>query len=209
MTGTGSSPAGSPGRPLCARCGNPLARCLCTLISDKVDNLVDVLLLQHPLEQAQAKGTAKLLSMSLRHCRLLVGERFDEQLLLAALYAPVVDGSPVQPVLLYPEDARAPHFVPGAWPAQRLRLVVVDGTWRKSRKMLMLNPALQTLPRLALSDAPPSRYVLRRAEGPEQRSSLEATLLALEQLEGTGARYATVWAAMDRLMEQLASRIPR
>jgi DTW domain-containing protein YfiP len=209
VTGTVHSPAGRQRRPLCARCGNPLARCLCSLIDGRVDNLVDVLLLQHPQEQAQAKGTAKLLAMSLRHCRLLVGERFDERALLAALHAPAGDGGPAHPVLLYPETAQGLPFALGDWPAQRLRLVVIDGTWRKSRKMLALNPALQKLPRLALQDAPSSRYAIRRAESPEQRSTLEATLLALEQLEGTGSRYAPVWAAMERLMALLASRMPR
>ena len=32
----------------------------------------------------------------------------------------------------------------------RLRLIVLDGTWRKSRKMLYRNPLLQQLPRLSL-----------------------------------------------------------
>jgi hypothetical protein len=31
----------------------------------------------------------------------------------------------------------------------------------------------------------------------------------LEQLEGTGSRYEPVWAAMERLMALLASRMPR
>ena len=208
MTEPGDSVAGSGRRPLCPRCGNPLARCLCASLGDVVENRVEVLLLQHPLEQSQAKGTAKLLAMSLRHCRLMVGEQFGPSELHAALHAPARDGTAACPVLLYPADAAAPAFDCGSWPAARLRLVVIDGTWRKSRKMLALNPGLRDLPRLALLDPPASRYALRRAEKAEQRSTLEATLLALEALEGDGRRYADVWTAMDRLMALLAAQRP-
>jgi DTW domain-containing protein YfiP len=207
VTHTFATPADARRRPLCARCASPLARCLCALVAD-VDNLAEVLLLQHPLEQAQAKGTARLLALSLRHSHLMVGERFEPGELLAALHAPTADGTAAQPVLLYPAAARDPLFLPGSDAARQLRLVVIDATWRKSRKMLALNPALQALPRLALEDAPPSRYSIRRAESPEQRSTLEATLLALEQVEGRVGPYTPLWAAMDALMALLASRRP-
>lgn len=194
-------------RPLCPRCDSPLARCVCRLCVE-TDNLTEVLLLLHPLEQQQAKGTAKLLALSLRRCRLMVGERFDGEQLRAALQAPAPDGRALQPVLLYPASGDEPLYLPGAKTEPGLRLVVIDGTWRKSRKMLALNPALQALPRLTLQDAPPSRYAIRRAESAGQRSTLEATLLALERLEGHPRRYEPLWQAMDGLMDLLASRGP-
>ena len=53
-------------------------------------------------------------------------------------------------------------------------MVVLDGTWRKSRKMLHLSPWLQGLPRLSLEGALPSAYLIRRAHKPGQLSTLEA-----------------------------------
>jgi DTW domain-containing protein YfiP len=52
-------------------------------------------------------------------------------------------------------------------------MVVLDATWRKSRKMLHLNPALQALPRLACEHA---GFELPDPQGhaPDQLSSLEA-----------------------------------
>ena len=47
-----------------------------------------------------------------------------------------------------------------------LLLIVPDGTWRKARKLLYLNPLLDALPRVTLGQVPPSRYRLRKAPEP-------------------------------------------
>ena len=93
-----------------------------------VAHTTEVLILQHPLEVHHAKNTARLLHLSLAHSRLLVGEVFDS----AALTSPRFT------VLLYPPDppgVAAPlATAPVLWPAPgKLRLVVLDATWRKSR----------------------------------------------------------------------------
>ena len=41
------------------------------------NSVLALLLLQHPDEQFEAKGTARLLSLSLSRCTVWVGERFD------------------------------------------------------------------------------------------------------------------------------------
>jgi DTW domain-containing protein YfiP len=154
---------------------------------------VEVLILQHPMEVANAKGSARLLHLCLPGSRLVVGETVEPaqlQALLAGknnlLLYPDADGAsllpPLPPLLplsapVLPCAAAAPESV------STLRLVVLDATWRKSRKMLYQNPLLQLLPRLALRDAPPSRYLIRKAHAPDQLSTLEATCYALMQLE--------------------------
>jgi DTW domain-containing protein YfiP len=166
--------------------------------------LVEVLILQHPLEVQQAKGSARLLHLSLARSQLSTGERFDiEKLRLG-------EGGP-RTVLLYPETG-----CPGAADNRKamlstearhgpLRLVVLDGTWRKSRKLLHLNPALQQLPRLALAEPPPSQYTIRKAHRPDQLSTLEATCLALAQLEQAPARYAPLLSAFGDFVAHLAT----
>jgi DTW domain-containing protein len=76
-------------------------------------------------------------------------------------------------------------------------LVVLDGTWRKSRKMLHRNPLLQGLPRLSLTDAPPSGYAIRKAHNPGQLSTLEATCAALVRLEKDAERFEPLLAAFN------------
>jgi len=172
-----------PSRLRCPRCQRPDRRCLCAWVRP-TDTQLPVLVLQHPLEAAHAKSSTTLLHLSLRNCRVEVGERFDEPTLTSWL----TDGT----VLLYPGLAAAPTTE-----ARPRRLVLLDGTWRKTRKLLHLNPLLQQLPRLSLPDPPPSLYTIRKAQLPEQRSTLEAACLALGQLEGRPAHYAPLLQAFD------------
>jgi DTW domain-containing protein YfiP len=79
----------------------------------------------------------------------------------------------------------------------------LDGTWRKSRKMLYCNPMLQQLPRFSLHNLPPSHYRLRKAHRPDQLSTLEAVCYALGQLEQDQAKYAPLLAAFDDFIEHL------
>lgn len=191
-----------PRRPTCPQCARPLRTCLCRWVTP-VDNRVDVLILQHPLEVGQAKGSAVLLQRSLRNSRLSTGEQFDAADLDTLLHA----GGRTS-VLLYPDDPETVQAVdnpPVPTEAARLRLVVLDGTWRKSRKLLHLNPALQRLPRLALTEPPPSQYTIRKAHRPDQLSTLEATCLALAQLESAPERYAPLLTAFSGFVGHLAA----
>lgn len=199
-------------RLVCSRCLRPELACICRW-STPIAHATEVLILQHPLEEKHAKGSARLLHLSLPNSRLLVGEVFDEQELTALLHAPFTPDTPSKhPVLLYPET---PDDADMALPATtldmarvepgELRLVVLDGTWRKSRKMLYANPLLQLLPRLALSDAPASQYLIRKARGAHQLSTLEATCYALMQLERNSVKYVPLLDAFDGFVAQQLS----
>lgn len=174
---------------------------------------VEVLILQHPLERDQAKGSARLLHLSLARSRLLTGEVFAADEWLAAPHPAqaAAAGTVRHNLLLYPDSP------PGSTPPlpeppllapellqdlAQLRLVVLDGTWRKSRKMLYLNPALQRLPRLSLQDMPASNYHIRRAHRPDQLSTLEAVCAALAQLEGDKGQFQPLLEAFDGFVAQ-------
>nr|WP_316044012.1 DTW domain-containing protein [Variovorax sp. N23] len=57
------------------------------------------------------------------------------------------------------------------------------------------------MPRLALRNLPPSRYRIRKARGPEQLSTREATCYALCQLEGGAERFQPLPDAFDGFVE--------
>ena len=158
------------------------------------------------MEVSNAKGSARLLHMSIAGSRLLVGESVDSAQLQAALH----EGGRC-PVLLYPATPDGQSLgmpAPPAWPlgldARRARLVVLDGTWRKSRKMLYLNPALQLLPRLALQAPGVSSYRIRKAHAPDQLSTLEASCLALGQLEGDNGKFDALRASFADFVDLFA-----
>ena len=206
-------------RLVCERCLRAQSACICHW-RRVVPHAVEVVILQHPWEVRNAKGTARLLHMSLSRSRLVTGEVFDDVDLQALLSAPLDQqaewGGPKQAILLYPDtlqDAAQGWPVPPVLAPHRLldpgqlRLIVLDGTWRKSRKMLYQNPLLQRLPRLALRDTPTSRYLIRKAHRPDQLSTLEATCVALAQLQGQAEPFLPLLEAFDGFVaEQLARR---
>ncbi len=156
------------------------------------------------METSNAKGSARLLHLSVAGSVLAQGEAFEAEHLTGLLHA-----GGRTPVLLYPDtpgDASlgiAPP--PPLGPDQladpySLRLVVLDGTWRKSRKMLYLNSVLQRLPRLPLTDLPPSHYLIRKAHLPNQLSTLEASCHALARLGGDPASLASLLGSFDRFV---------
>ena len=223
-----------PGRAICGRCALPLPACLCRHVR-ATTNRWPVLLLQHPQEAAQAKGSARLLRLGLAHCRLEVGEQFDEALLAAWLRAlapphgegaalllyPDMDGSGTSAsstsslvsALPAPTDAPSPttpaaKVSPGspALGATPRTLVLLDGSWRQARRLLLVNPQLQSLQRWAPPAPPQSRYLIRKAHRPLQRSTLEATCLALGTLEGRTACYAPMLAGFDDWLAAVAAR---
>jgi DTW domain-containing protein len=198
-------------RTYCERCARAQRACICAWIRP-IEHSPYILILQHPLEVHQAKGSARLLHLCLTRSQLIVGECFDERDLRELLEA---DGC--QPVLLYPamqsetDGVIAPvAFQPQLTiPPQRLRLVALDATWRKSRKMLYLNPYLQTLPRLSLNNAPLSHYRIRKAHHPDQRSTLEACCYALQHIDPAHhAAYGELLEAFDAFVEQQLRFIP-
>jgi DTW domain-containing protein YfiP len=197
----------NPRRLLCAQCLRPQATCICSFITP-TPPACEVLILQHPLEAQHAKNSARLLHLSLPGSRLVVGEAFDD----AALQTLMPE--PRYTVLLYPPTAFEGHAAPALLDAtqlsdpQKVRLVVLDATWRKSRKMLHQSPALQRLPRLALEEVPAGRYAIRKAHAPGQLSTLEASCAALAQLEGDATRWQPLLAAFDGFVAQQLTFVP-
>lgn len=109
----------------------------------------------------------------------------------------------------------APHVASASseWSVQeesggtRVRLVVLDATWRKSLRMLLEHRALAELPRLSLDTPAPTRYrAIRAARQPHQVSTLEATVHALALLEGPSFKGAPLLDAFGRFVTGLAAR---
>jgi len=168
--------------------------------------------LQHPQEVTNAKNTLGLLALSLKNSQTLIGEDFSPKDLHEALYA-----DHLQPILLYPATAedkamglQSPAVLTHAdmQRPETLRLVVIDGTWRKSRKMLYVNPELQSLPRLSLDATPVSIYTIRKAHQENQLSTLEASCYALQQLEAQHSNYTHLLAAFTDFVAQQAAFTP-
>lgn len=177
--------------PRCPRCALPVDVCLCAVLP-RVEVRTELHVLRHVREEDKLSNSARVAALALPALRLhrygQQGPRFDATPLL-------VPGT----ALLYPWEEGAPE----AEPAQVRRLVVVDGTWAQTRRMVRRIPGLLDLPRLRLPPDPPApRRRLRRPTTPEGLSTLEALAAALELLEGPGPA-----DALREAYERLAERV--
>ncbi len=199
-------------RTPCARCHRPRCTCICGLIRP-IANHVELLILQDTQEATHSKNTAGLLHLSLINSHVMPSNAntpLDSGPLREALYA----GGKC-PLLLYPPTPEAkslglqePAAFPQAAQPEQLRLVVLDATWRKSRKLLYLNPLLQRLPRIALENSPPSLYLIRKADSENQLSTLEASCYALQQLEQGRVDYSPLLDAMRKFVARQSAFRP-
>ena len=92
---------------------------------------------------------------------------------------------------------------------RNIRLIIIDGTWRKSRKILIKNPYLQTLPRLILQDLPQGQYTIRKARKSHQLSTLEATCAAMAQLEMNTQKFEPLMQAFIQFNASVAKQMNR
>lgn len=175
-------------RRLCAQCQRPICACICAFIS-KTYNKTPVLVLQHPSEVKQSKGTVALLQRSLHSCRVLIGEDFSDNDELIDLLAQnqgllLYPGEQAQDLLLSvhqcdEEDSQSIERKPPL-------LIILDGTWKKAYRMYRLSKNLHSLTQVCLPDviANKGKYLIRKVAKKNALSSLEATCYALALLEG-------------------------
>ena len=187
-------------RPTCLRCLRPTDLCVCADLRP-VPSATRVVLLQHPREARLAICSAWLTRLALENAELHRGVRFEDHLRIREIAAS--KGS----ALLYP----GPDATPADAAPAPATLVVIDGTWPQSERMLRDNPALAALPRIALAGAESGYRGLRREPAPDRLSTIEAVALALGALERDPARFAPMIAAFRAsVARQLAcARGPR
>ncbi len=199
----------APSRATCPRCLRAQKTCLCALVQPTA-HATEVLVLQHPQEQRQAKNSVALLRLSLARCEVVVGDRFEPAALQALLHRPGRDTRLLYPDVPAAPAPAAPTAAQAASPeasALPVRLVVIDATWRKSLRMLLAHPLLAALPRLSLDAPAPTRYrAIRAARRADQVSTLEATVQALAQLDGAAFDGAPLLDAFGRFVAAVASR---
>ncbi len=140
-------------------------------------------------------NTARLAALGLLNCELRCAEHFAD-------LSTLLSDPRWQSCLLFPgEQSVAVGRFAADYPTRPLQLIVPDGTWRKVRKLLHLNPELAALPRVTLATMTASRYRLRKAAMPGALSSIEAIVQALEEVEGQEGGFSQLLAPFEALIE--------
>jgi DTW domain-containing protein YfiP len=185
-------------RVLCQQCQRPEKACICAFMVS-VDNHIPVIVLQHPSEVNQSKGTVSLLQQSLTNCEVIVGESFEQCQQLTQSLTQYSENI----VLLYPsEQAETLSFL-GKNSTELKKLgevndnvsdeikciIILDGTWKKAYRMYMLTPCLHEIRHIALPEGITSLYQIRKTKKENALSSLEACCHALARLENKPDKY--------------------
>lgn len=167
---------------VCLACGYPLVVCICPAITKTAVD-TEIIILQHPTEKNRAKNTARLISLVVPDTKVIVGEsaadfeQVKQQLLTRKsreTSVAVLFPSPESKVL---SEVTKPAL------KKIQTLILIDGTWRKAKKMWQLNPWLWPLVVSRLEADTKSRYRIRKGSVAGGLSTLEAAAFALEILE--------------------------
>ncbi|MBX3226469.1 MAG: DTW domain-containing protein [Labilithrix sp.] len=182
------------GRDTCARCARPRPACYCAHVVP-LKTRTRLVILQHPRERDVKIGTARMASLCLEGSELHVGVDWSR----SASLARALSDPERPPILLYPgEDAIdiVKHPPPGP-----VTLVVVDGTWSQTRKVVKTNPVLAALPRYAFVPPNPSEYRIRKEPDLESVSTIEALVHTLSALEEDPARFTALLAPFRAMID--------
>jgi tRNA-uridine aminocarboxypropyltransferase len=170
---------------VCSRCRRPATVCYCRHLPS-LETVTRVVVLQHPRERNVAIGTARMAALCLPNAEIHIGVRFGGSVALARALS-----DPERPaVLLYPGEGAID--VVSHPPAGPVTLVVVDGTWWQTKKLVRENPELAALPRYAFTPPSPSEYRIRKEPNDACTSTIEALVHVLGALEGDPLRFRSM-----------------
>ncbi len=200
-------------RRVCVKCGRAADSCYCHLIVSLNNCFVPVVILRHSDEVKKPLGTARIAKLSLTHCQLIDGVDYSDSLefqslinraepaRLALLY-PGINATPLQPLNLDKMKAR----VEGGDNCGDFTLIVVDGTWRNTREILLANPILQSIPKVTMS-FPVSRYTVRKGPAEECVSTIEALAYSLDYLYSGQGAFLRLLDAFDYMVDYQIKRM--
>jgi DTW domain-containing protein YfiP len=164
----------------CPGCRLHTDLCACALLVP-MPTRTRVVLVTHVREMGKPTNTGRLALACIEGARLL--ERGCREGALTSI--PCEPAS--QPLLLYPGPGAIPldEWKAARPPdADRVTLVVPDGTWRQTKRVRYRIPGLAEVPLVCLPAGLTSRFRLRRAGRSQHLSTLEAIAHALRILDG-------------------------
>lgn len=178
------------GREYCASCQYPMPACICKAIRP-ANFASKIVILQHPSEQQKAKNTARLISLIAPKVEIAVGETEQDFKCLkerlksdsaAVLVFPALESQPIGEIAALKKVET---------------IVLLDGTWRKAKKIWHSNPWLRSMPIGRLEPTSPSLYRIRKGREVGGYSTLEAAALTIEAVEG--ADVSSLYDALEAM----------
>lgn len=159
-------------RGLCPSCFLKTAACVCAALPT-AETALRIVVLRHASERWSTTNTARLVGLVLPRAEIWDYGQEGAPPLDARALEPLAQGR-----LLYPAEGPLP---PDPGPRAPI-LVVPDGRWQHTRRLVRRHAALTGMARLSLGARPRPLLNLRGEHGAERRSTLEAIADALAVL---------------------------
>ncbi|NVD07000.1 DTW domain-containing protein [Vibrio sp. JPW-9-11-11] len=187
----------------CSQCGKSRKACICKWIQSLTSN-VELVILQHHSETHRPMGTARILALSLANSCCLVGEDFSEHQPLNDM----LSDENYCHFILYPgDDALEHHQVVNASQGKKIRIILLDGTWKKAYKMWQLSTNLHALPLVRLPSDLQGNYRIRKAPSDNSLSTVEAGYHILSLLE-PWHDFSPLLTAFNQMIEFQIKQMP-
>ncbi len=189
-------------RVMCLRCRQPEFTCFCEHVQS-FDPNITFLILMHPIEFKRRVATGRMSHLVLQNSILSIGEDFTQDASVNA----ILSNDDFQSYILYP-GPRSTNLSQISSidkqnqfhrPQKKLAIVVIDGTWNTSNKMLRLSKNLHHLQQICFTPSHPSRFRVRKQPAPECYSTIEAIHETIE-LIGDSQGFATQTREHDKLL---------
>ncbi|CDT85047.1 putative DTW domain protein [Vibrio coralliirubri] len=175
--------------------------CICQWVTPLESN-VELIILQHPSEEHRPMGTARILSLSLNNSVTFVGEDFSDNDQLNALLC----DEQYQHVILYPSE-NSVSVESATSPNKKLRVILLDGTWKKAFKMWQVSSNLHALNTVHLPKDLKGNYRIRKAPSENSLSTVEAGYHLLSLLESDGD-FSPLLTAFDQMIQFQINQMP-
>ena len=143
----------------------------------------NITIIQDPSETRHAKNTARLLTLAIPSCQIVTLDGITE-------WPQTLIKQNQRTVVIYPSENAQPietlYLASDMSLNEKLagieHIILLDGSWRKTRKLWLSYSELQQCTTLTFSNAPSTQYSIRKTTQSHSMSTLEACAYTLEQL---------------------------
>ena len=188
-------------RSFCYQCHRAQEACICGQ-SSKIFNDVNIIILQHPTETKNPKGSAIIAKLYLKNVTIWTGEDFSRHKPLNTF----LENHPESSFLVYP--CKTAHRLDkihsintSGFTKQSLNLIFIDASWRKAKKIWKLSENLHSLPCLQLEPENRSNYRIRKIPGNEYLSTIESIHHCLVHIENNTNKYNPLLDVFNRMID--------
>lgn len=148
-------------RLYCPRCAKVTHHCLCSLLPTRPWASPRISILRHPSEKQHALNSVEIIKRSFKNLSC-----HDAEILAPDVF-------PTSPILIYPSENSIAIEELSSSQLSHSSFILLDGTWKKTRKMIYLNSWLNDIPHVHMTRKAPPLYKIRKGPSNEHYSTLE------------------------------------